>query len=141
MTNFTPTERSVALKDIRLNDPSRYTAICKTSKEEEYEYEDIPRKYEIYAEELADRSTSPEDGLIASDIETAVRNALLTLKPREERVLRKRFGIGVTDMTLEEVGRELSVTRERIRSIEAKALRKLKTLVGSKNLKNLLEAA
>ena len=141
MTNYNITERSVALRDIRLNDPSRYTEICRASREEEYEYEAIPRKYEIYAEELADRSTSPEDGLISSDIATAVRNALLTLKPREERVLRKRFGIGVTDMTLEEVGQELSVTRERIRQTEAKALRKLKTLVGSKNLKNLLEAA
>jgi len=101
--------------------------------------ETVPLEY-VY--NRVDKSPLPEDGIIVSDIETAVRNALLTLKPREERVLRKRFGIGMnTDHTLEEVGRELSVTRERVRSIEAKALRKLKTLVGFENLVGLLEAA
>ena len=65
---------------------------------------------------------------------------LATLTPREERVLRMRFGIGMnTDHTLEEVGLQFSVTRERIRQIEAKALRKLKHPSRSKHLKSFLE--
>ena len=101
--------------------------------------ETVPLEY-VY--NLVDKSPSPEDGIIASDLKTAVENALLSLTPREERVLRKRFGIGLkTDYTLEEVGQEFSVTRDRIRQIEAKALRKLKNPVRSKNLVGLLEAA
>ena len=65
---------------------------------------------------------------------------LASLTPREERVLRMRFGIGMnTDHTLEEVGLQFSVTRERIRQIEAKALRKLKHPSRSKQLKSFLE--
>ena len=66
---------------------------------------------------------------------------LSTLTPREERVLRMRFGVGMnTDHTLEEVGLQFSVTRERIRQIEAKALRKLKHPSRSKQLKSFLES-
>ena len=65
---------------------------------------------------------------------------LSSLTPREERVLRMRFGIGMTtDHTLEEVGRQFSVTRERIRQIEAKALKKLQHPKRSKLLKSFLE--
>ncbi len=64
-----------------------------------------------------------------------------TPSPREERVLRMRFGVGMnTDHTLEEVGLQFSVTRERIRQIEAKALRKLKHPSRSKQLKSFLES-
>ena len=63
-----------------------------------------------------------------------------TLTPREERVLRMRFGIGMnSDHTLEEVGKQFSVTRERIRQIEAKALRKLKHPTRAKKLKTFVE--
>ena len=65
---------------------------------------------------------------------------LATLTPREERVLRMRFGIGMnTDHTLEEVGQQFSATRERIRQIEAKALRKLKHPSRSRKLRSFLD--
>ena len=68
------------------------------------------------------------------------RSVLATLTPREERVLRMRFGIGEkADHTLEEVGRDFSVTRERIRQIEAKALRKLRHPSRAKKLKSFVE--
>ena len=71
----------------------------------------------------------------------ATTKILSTLTPREERVLRMRFGVGMnTDHTLEEVGLQFSVTRERIRQIEAKALRKLKHPSRSKQLKSFLES-
>jgi len=69
----------------------------------------------------------PVDAAIQSNLKEMVTRTLSSLTPREERVLRMRFGIGMpTDHTLEEVGQQFSVTRERIRQIEAKALRKLK---------------
>jgi RNA polymerase primary sigma factor len=69
------------------------------------------------------------------------RRVLATLTPREEKVLRMRFGIGETsDHTLEEVGQDFSVTRERIRQIEAKALRKLRHPSRSKRLKAFVES-
>ena len=69
-----------------------------------------------------------------------IRKVLSTLTPREERVLRMRFGIGEkADHTLEEVGQEFTVTRERIRQIEAKAIRKLRHPKRSRNLKNFVE--
>ena len=68
------------------------------------------------------------------------RRVLTTLTPREEKVLRMRFGIGEkADHTLEEVGRDFSVTRERIRQIEAKALRKLRHPSRSRKLKSFME--
>tara|TARA_Y100000310_G_C20460342_1_gene705033 strand:+ start:473 stop:904 length:432 start_codon:yes stop_codon:yes gene_type:complete len=95
-----------------------------------------------YVYDLADKGPSPEDGVIDSDLKTAVRNALLSLTPREERIIRKRFGIGLkTDHTLEEVGQEFSVTRGRIRDIEAKALRKMKHPFIAKKLVGFLNAA
>jgi RNA polymerase primary sigma factor len=67
-------------------------------------------------------------------------SVLASLTPREERVLRMRFGIGMnTDHTLEEVGQQFSVTRERIRQIEAKALRKLKHPSRSRKLRSFLD--
>jgi RNA polymerase primary sigma factor len=90
-----------------------------------------------------------EDKSIALPVESAVNSnlretttmVLASLTPREERVLRMRFGIGMnTDHTLEEVGQQFSVTRERIRQIEAKALRKLKHPSRSKKLKSFLDS-
>jgi len=83
----------------------------------------------------------PLDQAIRSNLSAATTKILATLTPREERVLRMRFGVGMnTDHTLEEVGLQFSVTRERIRQIEAKALRKLKHPSRSKQLKSFLES-
>ena len=83
---------------------------------------------------------SPGDNVVTSSLEETTRKVLATLTPREERVLRMRFGIGEnSDHTLEEVGQDFEVTRERIRQIEAKALRKLRHPARSKRLRSFLE--
>jgi RNA polymerase primary sigma factor len=83
---------------------------------------------------------SPGDAVVHFGLSEQTRKVLMTLTPREEKVLRMRFGIGEkADHTLEEVGRDFSVTRERIRQIEAKALRKLRHPSRSKKLKSFLE--
>ena len=83
----------------------------------------------------------PVDAAIQANLRETTTKVLAMLTPREERVLRMRFGIGMnTDHTLEEVGQQFSVTRERIRQIEAKALRKLKHPSRSKQLKSFLES-
>ena len=82
----------------------------------------------------------PLDQAIRSNLSAATTKILATLTPREERVLRMRFGIGMnSDHTLEEVGQQFSVTRERIRQIEAKALRKLKHPTRARKLKTFLD--
>jgi RNA polymerase primary sigma factor len=90
-----------------------------------------------------------EDQLAPSPVEVAIRDnlgeltrrVLATLTPREEQILRMRFGIGQkTDCTLEEVGKLFAVTRERIRQIEAKALRKLRQNGRSRNLEAFMES-
>ena len=90
---------------------------------------------------IEDKSAlQPLDTAIRSNLSESTTKILASLTPREERVLRMRFGIGMnTDHTLEEVGLQFSVTRERIRQIEAKALRKLKHPSRSKQLKSFLE--
>ena len=122
MWTFAVTEKSTALRNIRETDPSRYTAICKILAEEEIEcgYETIPLEY---AYDLADKGPSPEANRVLS-----------SLTPREERVIRRRFGMGVPDATLEEIGIDFSLASERIRGIEAKALRKLKHPSRSKKI-------
>ena len=82
----------------------------------------------------------PVDAAIHSNLRETATRVLASLTPREERVLRMRFGIGMnTDHTLEEVGQQFSVTRERIRQIEAKALRKLKHPSRSRKLRSFLD--
>ncbi|MDB5490723.1 MAG: polymerase sigma factor RpoD [Micavibrio sp.] len=82
----------------------------------------------------------PIDAAIHSNLRETTTRVLATLTPREERVLRMRFGIGMnTDHTLEEVGQQFNVTRERIRQIEAKALRKLKHPSRSRKLRSFLD--
>jgi RNA polymerase primary sigma factor len=84
----------------------------------------------------------PVDAAILSNLREVTTRVLASLTPREERVLRMRFGIGMnTDHTLEEVGQQFSVTRERIRQIEAKALRKLKHPSRSKKLRSFLNSS
>ncbi len=83
------------------------------------------------------QSISPADAAMALSLEEQTRKVLATLTPREEQILRLRFGIGEkSDYTLEEVGQRFQVTRERIRQIEAKALRKLRNPSRAKNLEN-----
>ncbi|MBX2799131.1 MAG: RNA polymerase sigma factor RpoD [Myxococcales bacterium] len=90
---------------------------------------------------IEDKATlSPADNMVNASLTEATRKVLATLTPREERVLRLRFGIGQPhDHTLEEVGQDFEVTRERIRQIEAKALRKLRHPSRSKRLRAFIE--
>ncbi|MFB3887288.1 MAG: RNA polymerase sigma factor RpoD [Thermodesulfobacteriota bacterium] len=84
---------------------------------------------------------SPQDAVISSNLSEQTGKVLASLTPREEKVLRMRFGIGEKyDHTLEEVGQDFDVTRERIRQIEAKALRKLRHPSRAKRLKSFMEA-
>ncbi len=83
---------------------------------------------------------APGDAVTSTNLSDIIRRVLATLTPREEKVLRMRFGIGEkADHTLEEVGQDFDVTRERIRQIEVKALRKLRHPTRSKNLKSFIE--
>jgi len=85
-------------------------------------------------------AVQPVDAAIHSNLRETTTRVLASLTPREERVLRMRFGIGMnTDHTLEEVGQQFSVTRERIRQIEAKALRKLKHPTRSRKMRSFLD--
>jgi RNA polymerase primary sigma factor len=90
---------------------------------------------------IEDKSVlSPADSLISKNLAEQTRKVLATLTPREEKVLRMRFGIDEkSDHTLEEVGRKFVVTRERIRQIEAKALRKLRHPLRRKGFKTFIE--
>ena len=85
-------------------------------------------------------AVQPLDVAIQGDLRKTTTRVLESLTPREDRVLRMRFGIGMnTDHTLEEVGQQFSLTRERIRQIEAKALRKLKHPSRSRTLRSFLD--
>ena len=90
---------------------------------------------------IEDRSAIlPIDAAIQSNLRETTTRVLASLNPREERILRMRFGIGMnTDHTLEEVGQQFALTRERIRQIEAKALRKLKHPTRSRILRTFLD--
>ena len=85
--------------------------------------ETVPLDYVYY---LSDDAPDAEDAAAATELKKVVKEVLLNLTPREERVIRRRFGIGVNDATLENIGQDFSLTRDRIRQIEAKALRKMK---------------
>jgi RNA polymerase primary sigma factor len=83
---------------------------------------------------------SPVEAAVQRNLSEQTRKVLATLTPREEQILRMRFGIGQkTDNTLEEVGTQFAVTRERIRQIQAKALRKLRLTESSRNLERFVE--
>ena len=134
----------IDMDGLSMTDPVKYRKINYVladrgiTKEDFLDKETVPLEY---VHDLADDGPTAEDAVHLSELKTAVTVALATLKPREERVLRKRFGIGLdTDYTLEEVGKELFVTRGRIRDIEAKALRKLKHPSRARNLRSFLDA-
>jgi RNA polymerase sigma factor (sigma-70 family) len=133
---FATTEKSIALREIRENDISRYVAICKVLAEPDIEMTDaVPLEY---AYDLADEGKSPEEETILSELKSKTTSVLSSLTAREERVLRMRFGMGVKEHTLEEVGKTYSVISERIRQIEAKALRKLKHPSRTNKLRSFL---
>lgn len=89
---------------------------------------------------LVEREVDPERDLISTQLEASLGDVLLELSPREERILRQRFGLKIpSDMTLEEIGVEVEVTRERIRQIEAKALRRLVHPAKSRRLRPFLD--
>ncbi len=95
---------------------------------------------EVFLESHPDQQLSPEDSAIQGNLKETVTRVLASLTPREEQVLRQRFGIGMnTDQTLEEVGQQFSVTRERIRAIEAKQLAKLKHQSRTRRMRQFLE--
>ena len=137
MSSWNITEKSIALREIRKTDAVRYTNICKVLADDIELTDYIPLNY---AYDLANEGPTPEDNVILSELKTAVSSVLESLTPREEQVIRKRFGINLTtDYTLKEVGHDLSVTVERIRQIEAKALRKLKHPSLARNLRAFLD--
>ena len=127
------------------SDPERYRKINAVLSEKGKKKDLLDRVETIpleYVYDLADDGPTPEDNAILSELKTAVTASLATLTPREERVLRKRFGIGLpTDYTLNEIGKEFRVTGNRILQIEAKALRKLKHPSQAKNFVGFLDAA
>ena len=92
-----------------------------------------------YAHDLADEGKSPEEETILSELKKKTTSVLSSLTAREERVLRMRFGMGVKDHTLEEIGNVFNINREPIRQIEAKALRKLKSPFRSRKLRSFLD--
>ena len=129
---------------LSMTDPERYRKIHavlseKGKKEDFLDKETIPLEY-VY--DLADDGPTAEDAVNLSELKNKITKTLAKLTPREERVLRMRLGIGLkTDYTLEEIGQEFSVTKDRIRQIEAKALRKLKHPLLARNLVGFLEAS
>ena len=119
----------IEMSGLSMTDPKRYRkihAVLSNSgvKEDLLDIvETIPLEY---AYDLADDAPDAEDTAYVTELKKVVTKILLSLTPREERVIRRRFGIGVNDATLENIGQDFSLSRDRIRQIEAKALRKLK---------------
>ena len=138
-------KRGPDLAGLSQTDPEKYRKINAVLTEKGKKKDLLDRVETVpleYVYDLVDDGPSPEDNAILSELKTAVTASLATLTPREERILRKRFGIGLpTDYTLNEIGKEFRVTRGRIRQIEAKALRKLKHPSRHRHLVNFLDAA
>jgi len=128
---------------LSMTDPEKYRKINYTLNDKGVHTDllDVVETVE-YGYDIADEGPTAEDAVNLSELKTEITKILAKLTPREEHVLRMRFGIGLdTDYTLEEIGKKFSVTRGRIMSIEAKALRKLKHPHLAKNLVGFLKAA
>jgi RNA polymerase primary sigma factor len=136
--------RGIDFGGLSLTDPEKYRKIYDVLSERGVKEDllDIVDTVPLeYAYDLADDAPDAEDVVATAELKKVVTEVLSTLKPREERILRKRFGIGLAkDYTLEEVGEEFCVTRTTIRGIEAKALRKLKHPSKSEKLRSFLVA-
>tara|TARA_R110000737_G_scaffold325430_1_gene338796 strand:- start:114 stop:560 length:447 start_codon:yes stop_codon:yes gene_type:complete len=134
----------VDMGGLSMTDPVRYRKINavlndKGVKEDVLDMDTVPLEYSYT---LSDAGKSPEEDAILSELKRSVTYILSYLTAREERVIRKRFGIGLNkDETLEEVGQEFALTRDRIRQIEAKALRKLKHPELARKLRSFSPAA
>ena len=130
---------------LSMTDPERYRKIhaVLSEKGKKKDLLDVVETVPLeYVHDLADDGPTAEDAVNLSERKTEITKTLAKLTPREERVLRKRFGIGLdTDHTLEECAVEFHGNRERIRQIEAKALRKLKHPSRARNLIKFLDAA
>jgi RNA polymerase primary sigma factor len=130
---------------LSVTDPEKYRKINYVltdkgiTKEDFLDKETVPLEY---VHDLADDGPTAEDAVNLSELKPEITKILANLTPREERVLRKRFGIGLdTDYTLEEIGKEFHCSKGNIRMIEAKALRKLKHPSIAGNLRKFLDAA
>lgn len=136
--------RGIDFGGLSLTDPEKYRKIYDVLSERGVKEDllDIVDTVPLeYAYDLADDAPDAEDVVATAELKKVVTEVLSTLKPREEYVLRKRFGIGLAkEYTLEEVGQEFCVGSERIRQIEAKALRKLKHPSKSEKLLSFLAA-
>ena len=134
----------IDMDGLSMTDPVKYRKINYVLADRGITKEDLLDKETVpleYVHDLADDGPTAEDAVHLSELKTKITKTLAGLTPREERVLRMRLGIGLdTDYTLEEIGQEFSVTRDRIRQIEAKALRKLKHPSLARNLRSFLDA-
>ena len=132
----------VDMGGLSMTDPERYRKINavltdKGMKEDTLDIvETVPLEY---AYGLADNAPIADDAVFVTELKRVVTEILLMLTPREERVIRRRFGIGVNDATLENIGQDFSLTRDRIRQIEAKALRKLSHPSASMKMRPFLD--
>ena len=134
--------RGIDMDGLSMTDPERYRKInaVLTDKGVKEDLLDIVETIPLeYAYDLADNAPDAEDTAYVTELKKVVTEILLMLTPREERVIRRRFGIGVNDATLEEIGQDFSVTRDRIRQIEATALRKLKHPSASMKMRPFLD--
>ena len=135
--------RGIDMDGLSMTDPERYRKInaVLTDKGVKEDLLDIVENIPLeYAYDLADDAPDAEDTAYVTELKKVVTDILLMLTPREERVIRRRFGIGVNDATLEDIGQDFSVTRDRIRQIEAKALRKMMQPSVSMKIRPFLDA-
>ena len=127
---------------LSMTDPEKYRKInaVLTDKGVKEDLLDIVETIPLeYAYDLADDAPDAEDTAYVTELKKVVTEILLMLTPREERVIRRRFGIGVNDATREDIGQDFSVTRERISQIEAMALRKMKHPSASMKMRPFLD--
>ena len=134
----------IDMDGLSITDPVRYRKINAVLTDKGNKKKDLLDMVETVPLEsayyLVDKGPSPEDVAYLSELKTAATAALATLTPREERVLRKRFGIGLpAECTFEEIGQELCVTSGRILQIESKSLRKLRRHSVTRKLRAFLD--
>ena len=134
--------RGIDMDGLSMTDPERYRKInaVLTDKGVKEDLLDIVETIPLeYAYDLADNAPIADDAVFVTELKRVMTKILLSLTPREERVIRRRFGIGVDDATLEEISQDFSVSRDRIRQIEATALRKLKHPSASMKMRPFLD--